>query len=124
MATESLTHYTATYSPDDNKLRLYAGGRLPADTYARVKAAGFAWAPKQELFVAPMWTPHREDLLLELCGEIGDEDTGLTERAEQRADRFEEYGEHRAQEAHTPRPRDAQAGGPTRGNLRQRPAPA
>ena len=52
---------TATYSPDDNKLRLYASTRLDPETYARVKAAGFKWAPKQQLFVAPMWTPGRED---------------------------------------------------------------
>ena len=61
---------TATYSPEDNKLRLYSVARLGAETYARVKAAGFKFAPRQELFVAPMWTPGREDLLLELCGEI------------------------------------------------------
>lgn len=91
-----MTTYNATYSPDDNKLRLYASSRLDAETYTRVKAAGFSWAPKQELFVAPMWTPEREDLLLELAGEIGDEDTSLTERAEQRAERFEEYSDKRA----------------------------
>lgn len=96
-------NYTATYSPDDNKLRLYAGGRLPADVYARVKAAGFSWAPKQELFVAPMWTPSREELLLELCGEIGDEDTSLADRAEQRAERFEDYSDKRASDAESAR---------------------
>ena len=90
---------TATYSPDDNKLRLYASSRLDADTYQRVRAAGFIWAPKQELFVAPMWTPQREDLLIELCGEIDDEDKSLTERAEERADRMETYAEHRANDA-------------------------
>ena len=90
---------TATYSPEDNKLRLYSLTRLDAETYQKVKTAGFIWAPKQELFVAPMWTPAREDLLLELCGEIGDEDTSLVERAEERAERFEEYSEHRAEDA-------------------------
>jgi hypothetical protein len=90
---------TATYSPEDNKLRLYSTFRLDEETYRRVKAAGFSWAPKQDLFVAPMWTPLREDLLLELCGEIGDEDTGLVDRAEQRADRFEGYSERRALDA-------------------------
>ena len=35
-----------------------------------MKAAGFVWAPKQELFVAPKWTPAREDLAMELAGEI------------------------------------------------------
>jgi hypothetical protein len=38
-----------------------------------------------------MWTPEREDLLIELCGEIADEDTSLVERAEERADRFVDY---------------------------------
>lgn len=90
---------TATYSPEDNKLRLYSMARLDPETYARVKAAGFGWAPKQGLFVAPMWTPEREDLLLELAGEIGDEDTSLVERAEERADRFEGYHERRAEDA-------------------------
>lgn len=92
-------HYRATYSPDDNKLRLYAGGRLDAETYARVKAAGFSWAPKQELFVAPMWTPERADLLVALAGEIEDEDKTLVERAEERAERFGEYSESRAEDA-------------------------
>jgi phospholipid N-methyltransferase len=94
---------TATYSPEDNKLRLYSLTRLDAETYTRVRAAGFIWAPKQDLFVAPMWTPSREDLLLELCGEIGDEDTSLVDRAEQRAERFEEYSDNRAQDAESAR---------------------
>jgi protein-L-isoaspartate O-methyltransferase len=92
-------HYTATYSPEDNKLRLYATARLPAEVYARVKAAGFVWAPKQELFVAPIWTPEREDLLTDLTGEIDDEDTSLVERQEERAERFGEYQEKRADDA-------------------------
>jgi len=89
-----------TYSPEDNKLRLYPSSRLPKDTYDRVRGAGFIWAPKQELFVAPAWTPAREDLLLELCGEIGDEDTSLVDRAEERAERFEDYSNKREQDAH------------------------
>lgn len=91
--------YTATYSPDDNKLRLYASSRLDAETYAAVKAAGFRWAPKQELFVAPMWTPSREDLLIKLAGEIEDEDKSLVQRAEERSERFEVYGEKRKADA-------------------------
>lgn len=62
--------FTATYSPEDNKLRLYADRRLDAETYARVKGMGFKWAPKQELFVAPRWTPDREDLCVERGGAI------------------------------------------------------
>ena len=89
---------TATYSPEDNKLRIYASSRLDSATYERVKAAGFKWAPKQELFVAPMWTPSREDLCSELAGEIEDEDTSLVERAEAKAERLEDLSERRAQE--------------------------
>lgn len=89
----------ATYSPEDNKLRLYPVSRLDSETYARVKEAGFSWAAKQGLFVAPMWTPAREDLLIELCGEIEDEDKSLVDRAEERAERFEEYEEKRAEDA-------------------------
>ncbi len=90
---------TATYSPEDNKLRLYASARLEPELYQRVRAAGFIWAPKQDLFVAPMWTPQRADLLIELCGEIGDEDTSLVERAEERSERFDEYSDKRRADA-------------------------
>jgi protein-L-isoaspartate O-methyltransferase len=91
--------FTATYSPDDNKLRLYASTRLDAETYARAKALGFKWAPKQELFVAPAWSPAREDFLLELAGDIEDEDKSLCERAEERAERFEDYSDKRERDA-------------------------
>lgn len=95
--------YTATYSPDDNKLRLYAATRLPQDIFERVKAAGFRWAPKQDLFVAPMWTPGREDLLIALAGEIDDEDKSIGERAEERAERFDGYRENRTADAESAR---------------------
>ncbi|VVE56956.1 methyltransferase type 11 [Pandoraea aquatica] len=84
---------TATYSLEDNKLRLYSVFRLPADLYQRVSSAGFIWAAKQDCFVAPMWTPVREDLLLELCSEIEEEGTSLVERAAMRAERFDVYSE-------------------------------
>jgi len=100
--------YNATYSPDDNKLRLYPSARLDAETYARVKAAGFRWAPKQDLFVAPAWTPEREDLLLSLAGEIEDEDKTLSDRADERAERFEEYREKRTDDAEQARAAVAQ----------------
>lgn len=83
--------YRATYSPDDNKLRLYAASRLDPETYKKVHDAGFRWAPRQALFVAPAWTPGREDVLLSLAGEIEDEDSTLAERQEARAERFTGY---------------------------------
>lgn len=94
-----MQEYRATYSPDDNKLRLYASCRLDAETYAKVSRAGFKWAPKQNLFVAPAWTPGREDLLIALAGEIGDEDNTLFDRQEERAERFGNYSEKRASES-------------------------
>lgn len=94
---------TASYSPDDNKLRLYPFARLDSATYERVSKAGFSWAPRQKLFVAPSWSPEREDLLIELCGEVGDEDTSLVDRAEDRADRFEGYSDKRLGDAHAAR---------------------
>jgi protein-L-isoaspartate O-methyltransferase len=97
------TEHQATYSPEDNKLRLRSVTRLDRETYERVRAAGFIWAPKQDLFVAPMWTPERADLLLDLCGEIGDEDMSLVERAEWRATRFAEYSNSRASDAEAAR---------------------
>ena len=94
-----MTNITATYSPEDNKIRLFCITRLDSETYNRVIKAGFKWAPKQELFVTPMWTPTREDLCIELAGEIGDEDTTLVERAEAKAERLENLSERRTQDA-------------------------
>jgi len=94
---------TATYSPEDNKIRITPFARLDKDVYERLRAAGFIWAPKQGVFVAPMWTPGRADLAEELCGELGDEDTTLVERAETRAERFEGYAERRAGDAENAR---------------------
>lgn len=98
--------YTATYSPDDNKLRIY-GPRFDEETYKRVKALGFRWAPKQELWVAPGWSPSREDLAIEIAGEIEDEDKSLVERAEERSDRFEQYSDNRMADAESARKRVA-----------------
>ena len=89
----------ATYCPEDNKLRFYSYDRFSDEIKNQIKEAGFRWAPKQLLWVAPGWTPEREDLLIELCGEIGDEDYSPLERAADRAERFEGYRGRRAEEA-------------------------
>ncbi len=86
----------ATYSPEDNKLRLYSVHRLDDEVYARAKKAGFRCAPKQDLFVAPSWTPSREDLCIELAGEVTAEQTTLVERAENKADRLDNLAIKRA----------------------------
>ena len=94
-----MTIHTATYSPEDNKIRLYASARLDAETYGRVKAAGFSWAPKQELFVAPKWSPAREDLAIELAGEIQPEEMTLAERAAMKAERLDNLAHKKHREA-------------------------
>lgn len=84
----------ATYSAEDDKLRIYPAARLPKQEYDLVKVAGFSWAPKQELFFA-MWSPGREDLCLAMCGgEINEEDTSMVERAEARSERFDQYSDN------------------------------
>ena len=90
---------SATYSPEDNKLRLYPFSRLDEETYARVREAGFKWAPKQELFVAPAWSCAREDLAIELAGEIEPEAMTLAERAQMKADRLDAIADRRAAQA-------------------------
>ena len=90
---------TATYSAEDNKLRIYASSRLSSELYAIVKANGFVYAPKQELFVAPKWTPTREDLCVKLAGEIEAEEMTLIERAEAKAQRLDNLANKRANQA-------------------------
>lgn len=95
--------HTATYSPQDNKIRLYFAFRLPRDEWDALRNAGFTWTMKQKEaggcdMVAP-WTPEREDIALDLAGEIDDEDQPREERAAQRAERFEAYQNKREGEA-------------------------
>ncbi len=90
---------SATYSFEDNKLRLYSLERLAPELYSRVRELGFIYAPKQKLFVAPMWTPAREKILIELCGSIENEDVTAEQRALDRAERFENYSAKRAQDS-------------------------
>lgn len=96
--------HTATYSAEDNKLRIYPANRLDDELgeegYKEFKAAGYKWAAKQECFVCPRWTPTAEDWALDLCGEIGDEDYSPEERSADRAERFSDYRDKRRGEAH------------------------
>lgn len=94
-----MTTFTATYSPEDNKLRLYASARLDAETYAKAKALGFKWAPRQDLFVTPAWSPEREDFLIDLAGEIEPEGVTLAERAAAKAERLDNLAEKRRRDA-------------------------
>lgn len=88
----------ATYSPEDDKIRLYFATRIPRDEYDRLKNAGFGWAPKQGCIYA-IWSPERERLALEFAEFIDDDDKTIMDRAEQRAYRFDGYQSNRIKDA-------------------------
>lgn len=88
----------ATYSPEDNKLRLYVG-RVPRDEYEKLRAEGWTSTPKQNCNFVATWTPERRDTALEYAGIIEDEDMGPDERAADRAERFGDYRDKRTAEA-------------------------
>jgi hypothetical protein len=78
----------ATYNPEDNKLRLYAPERLDRELYLRLRENGFLPAKIQKCHFAA-WTPGREDLCIELFGEISLDKTTLAERAQAKVERLE-----------------------------------
>lgn len=90
--------YEATYCPEDDKLRLYVG-RVPREEYEFLRAEGWTSTPKQSCDFVAVWTPSREATAIQYAGFIGDEDTPPTERAADRAERFEGYREKRTAEA-------------------------
>ena len=92
--------FTATYSPEDDKLRLYTNVWLGKDDYKLLSDMGFKWAPKQEL-IYTHWSPKREDICILLAGDIEREGTTLIERAEQRAARFDGYQSNRLRDANS-----------------------
>jgi hypothetical protein len=92
--------HTATYCPEDNKLRFYPDWSDGGFDKEVMKAAGYRWASKQECYVAPRWTPDAEDAALKHVDEIEDEDYSPQERAADRAERFSVYRDKRSAEAH------------------------
>lgn len=89
---------TATYCPEDNKLRLYVG-RVPRDEYEKLRADGWTSTPKQACDFVATWTPSRRDTCLEYADTIEDEDQTPEERAADRAERFGGYLDKRIDEA-------------------------
>lgn len=90
----------ATYSPEDNKLRIYCvpEERFDTETYEQVKDARFRWAPIQKLWFAH-WSPKAEDLCIALAGDIEPEEKTLVERSEAKAERLKALAEKRANDA-------------------------
>ncbi len=90
--------FEATYCPEDNKLRLYIG-RVDRETYDRLRSLKYKSTPKQDCDFVATWSTQSEDIALELCGDIGDEDQSPQDRAADRAERFEGYRGRRLGEA-------------------------
>lgn len=82
----------ATYSVEDDKLRIYSG-RVSEPLFAALATIGFQRAPRQGCFYGP-WSPTKEDVALELCDEITDEETTMEDRAADRSERFATYSDN------------------------------
>lgn len=91
---------SATYCPEDDKLRLYVG-RVPHDEYEALKKEGWTSTPKQDCDFSAVWTPSRYQTCLSYAGMVADEDMDPAERAADRAERFSGYLERRTDEALT-----------------------
>jgi hypothetical protein len=89
---------TATYCPEDDKIRLYVG-RVPREDYLALKEEGWTSTPKQSCDFVATWTPERNRTAILFAGAIDDEDMGPEERAADRAERFAGYQEKRMDEA-------------------------
>lgn len=89
---------SATYCPEDDKLRLYVG-RVPRDEYEALRKEGWTSTPKQDCDFSAVWTPSRYQTALSYAGIVDDEDMDPAERAADRAERFTGYLEKRTGEA-------------------------
>jgi hypothetical protein len=89
---------SATYCPEDNKLRIYVG-RVPRDDYEALRADGWTSTPKQDCDFVATWRPSRRDTCLDYAGIIEDEDQSPEDRAADRAERFGGYLDKRLGEA-------------------------
>ncbi len=91
-------NYTATYCPEDNKLRLYTGW-IEREEYLKLHKAGWKSTPKQDCDFVAVWTMSRENTAIEYAGYIGDEDQSPEERSADRAERFAMYRDKRYNES-------------------------
>lgn len=94
-----MVDYSATYSVENNTIYLTASERDTTEMFERLKAAGFQWIRGSNRFRAAGWSPAKMDLALELAGDVEDDDMSLEERAEARAERYEELSDKRTSDA-------------------------
>ena len=90
---------TATYCPEDDKIRLYVG-RVPRGEYEFLREQGWTSTPKQTCDFVAVWSCERENTALAYAGGvIDDEDMSPADRAADRAERFSSYRDKRTDEA-------------------------
>lgn len=102
---ETVADNSATYCPEDDKIRLYIGGdgRVQRQSYEYLTNIGYKSTPKQSCQFVATWSEAAEDAALDLIADdddIGDEDYSPEERAADRAERFSGYRDKRLSEAH------------------------
>lgn len=85
----------ATYSPQDDKIRIYFNQRIDKALWEQFKEKGFTWTMKQESDLVATWRPSREDFAVLHCGELEDETGDMLDRSADRAERFNDYLENR-----------------------------
>lgn len=86
---------SCTYSPQDDKIRIYFFSRIDKELFNQFKEQGFTWTMKQESDLVAYWTPARQDFAEKYCGQLGDEESDLLDRSADRADRFSGYLDNR-----------------------------
>lgn len=97
--------FTATYSAEDDKLRIYTDVRFERDEWQFIsRTLKFKHAPKQELLVAH-WSVDAEDFCMTLAGSIEPEEMSLADRAEFKAERLAGYSLKRANDSNVYRSR-------------------
>lgn len=87
----------AQYNLHDDKLKFFPSTRLPDEEYQAFRKAGMAWWRGSKC-LAGVWTPEREDMILQYVDEIPtfvDDDTGFSYRLE----RFGGYSDNAADRA-------------------------
>lgn len=90
--------FTATYSVEDDKIRIYFNHFLDKEFYQHFVKMGFRKAPIQGCHFAT-WSAEREDFTIQIAQEIYAEGTTLIERAEAKAARCDMYAQNNANKA-------------------------
>lgn len=85
----------ATYSLQDDKIRIYFDERIEKELWNEFKKAGFSWTMKQDSDLVAVWTPWREDFAIKYCGNLHEEESDMLDRSADRAERFDGYLENR-----------------------------